>query len=206
LSLPGDLGLAAPDFFDASGMNVSYSSRLNNAEFNVLRNSGSSSLSWLYGFRYLGLNEHLDINSLGAIGTGNYAIMTRNNMFGIQGGARWVFNYRCLYLEATAKGGVLENATQQTQNVTDSAFPLALRNTLEKGANVSFLGEAGGNAVYKLSEHWAIRTGYTLIWVNGLALAPNQLDYTFNASSGTGLNHGGNLLLQAINLGAELHW
>ena len=127
-------------------------------------------------------------------------------MFGIQGGARWMFNYKRLALETTAKAGVLENATQQSQNVTDPAFPLPLRNTLEKGANVSFLAKLGLNAIYRLTETWAIRTGYTLIWVDGLALAPNQLDYTFTATSGTGLNHGGNLFLQAISLGVELHW
>ena len=50
-------------------MNASYNSRLNNAEFNVLRNTGNSAISWLYGFRYLGMNDHLDINSQGGLGT-----------------------------------------------------------------------------------------------------------------------------------------
>jgi len=127
-------------------------------------------------------------------------------MFGIQGGARWMFNYKRLAVETTLKAGVLENATQQSQNVNDPAFPITLRNTLEKGANVSFLSEIALNASYRLTEHWAIRTGYTLIWVDGLALAPNQMDTTFTATSGTGLNHGGNLLLTAVNLGAEFHW
>jgi hypothetical protein len=206
LTLPGALAFIATDFFNASQVGVNYNSRLNNAEFNVLRNTGSSSLSWLYGFRYLGLNEHFDISSTGAIGTGRYDISTRNNMFGIQGGARWMFNYKCFALESTVKCGVLENATQQTQNVNDPAYPITVRDTLAKGANVSFLSELNVNAIYRLSEKWAIRTGYTLIWVDGLALAPNQLDTTFTAVSGTTLNHGGNIFLSAINLGVELHW
>ena len=206
LTLPGALAFIATDFFNASQVGVSYSSRLNNAEFNVLRNTGSSSISWLYGFRYLGLNERLEISSTGAVGTGRYDIMTRNNMFGVQGGGRWMFNYKCFALESTLKFGILENATQQSQSVTDPAFPVTIRDTLEKGANVSFLGEVGVNGIYRLSDKWAIRTGYTFIWVDGLALAPNQLDTSYTATSGTTLNHGGNVFLSAINLGVELHW
>lgn len=206
LTLPGDLAFVATDFFNANQVNVAYSSRLNNAEFNVLRNTGSNSISWLYGFRYLGLQEHLDINSIGTVGTANYAVLTRNNMFGVQAGGRWMFNYKRFALESTLKFGILENATQQSQNVTDPAFPFTLRNTLEKGANVSFLTELGVNGIYALTEKWAIRAGYTLIWVDGLALAPNQLDYSYTTTSGTSLNHGGNLFLSAINLGVELHW
>ncbi len=206
LTLPGTLGLFAPDFFDANQVNVTYSSRINNAEFNVLRNTGCSAISWLYGFRYFGLNEHLDINSIGGTGVANYAIGTRNNMYGLQGGARLMVNYKRLALETTFKAGVLENATQQTQNVYDTGLPVAIRDTLSKGANVSFLGEIGLNAIYRFGERWALRGGYTLIWVDGLALAPNQLDYTVGPTSGTLLNHGGNLLLQAVSLGAEYHW
>ena len=117
-----------------------------------------------------------------------------------------MLNYKGLALETTAKAGVLENATQQSQNASDTGLPFTLRDTLSKGANVSFVGEIGLNAIYKISEHWALRGGYTLIWVDGLALAPNQLDYTFNATSGTPLNHGGNLLLQAVSTGVEFHW
>ncbi|HEX4144955.1 MAG TPA: BBP7 family outer membrane beta-barrel protein [Pirellulales bacterium] len=205
LTLPGDLSSVATGFSGASQVNVSYSSLLNNAEFNVLRNTGSNPISWLYGFRYLGLNEHLDINSVSST-TANYAVMTRNNMFGIQGGGRWMFNYKNFSLEATGKLGILENATMQTQSVTDPGAAFLPRQASEKGANVSFLSEFGANAIYRLSEHWGLRFGYTFIWVDGLALAPNQLDYTFTTTSGTGLNHGGNVFLSAINLGVEFHW
>ena len=178
---------------------------MNNAEFNVLRNTGSNSISWLYGFRYLGLQEHFDINSVGT-STADYAIHTRNNMFGVQGGMRWMFNYKNLSVEGTGKFGILENATMQTQSVTDPGAPFLPRSAMDKGANVSFLGEFGANMIYRLSEKWGLRFGYTFIWVDGLALAPNQVDTTYTTTSGTGLNHGGNVFLSAINLGAELHW
>ncbi|HTU27428.1 MAG TPA: BBP7 family outer membrane beta-barrel protein [Pirellulales bacterium] len=207
LNLPGDVAFVATDFFAANQVNVSYNGRANSGEFNVLRNTGSSPLSWLYGFRYFNLNEHLGIASQGLLGTANYNVMTRNNMFGIQGGARWIRTYKCLAMEATFKGGVVENATEQTQTITDSGVPFVVRPTIsEKGANTSFLAEANLNAIYRLGEHWAIRGGYTILWLDGLALAANQLDYTYTTTSGTGLNHGGNLLLQAVSAGVEFHW
>jgi hypothetical protein len=45
-----------------------------------------------------------------------------------------------------------------------------------------------------------------LLWVNGVAFAPDQLDFTNTAASGTTLNHNGSIFFQGINAGFAFRW
>jgi hypothetical protein len=45
------------------------------------------------------------------------------------------------------------------------------------------------------------------MWIEGLALAPDQLDFNFAAADGGAqLNAGGGLLLHGANVGVEARW
>ena len=49
--------------------------------------------------------------------------------------------------------------------------------------------------------------GYSAIWIEGLALAPDQLDFNFATSpSGNQLHNGGGMLLHGVNVGLEARW
>ena len=81
-----------------------------------------------------------------------------------------------------------------------------LRNTLTHGSNVAGVGDLNLSGVYRINDVWGIRGGYNVIFVNGLALAPNQLDFTYAANSGTALNHSGMVIFQGANVGLEARW
>jgi hypothetical protein len=51
-----------------------------------------------------------------------------------------------------------------------------------------------------------LRAGYNLIWLDGLALAPDQWDFSNTPASGTSLVDGGSLFLHGANLGVERRW
>jgi hypothetical protein len=71
---------------------------------------------------------------------------------------------------------------------------------------VAFLGELGFNLNYQFSQNWFLLGGYQVYWVDGVALAPNQLDFTNTASSGTTLDKKGSLFMQGTNAGLMARW
>jgi hypothetical protein len=52
---------------------------------------------------------------------------------------------------------------------------------------------------------WGLRTGYNLIWIEGLALAPDQLDFS-NTGDDAELQDGGGVFLHGVNIGLEGRW
>ena len=171
LNLPGDLGLAANlDFFDADQATVSYSSEIHNAELNYFWGSGN--VTWLLGFRYFHLDEHFNILFTdNQTGSSQYDLGTRNNLYGGQLGLRMGNDGNRWGWDVTGKAGIYGNRAEQRQFVGDfSGF--VLRNTETTGGQVAFLGDIGVNLVYHLSDHWSIRGGYNVMWVEGVALVP----------------------------------
>ena len=109
--------------------------------------------------------------------------------------------------EATGKAGIFGNAAQETQSVTD--FPnFALRPTVSSsGSEVAFVGELNLSALYRLTDVWNLKAGYNVMWIDGLALAPDQLDFNFATSpSGNQLQNGGAMFLHGVNVGLEARW
>ena len=90
----------------------------------------------------------------------------------------------------------------------------ALRFVLEgHGAYTAVDGERTlmrpGDFIITPSWQWhdhGIDTEEPVIWLDGLALAPNQWDFTNTAASGTSLVGGGSLFLHGANLGVERRW
>jgi hypothetical protein len=72
---------------------------------------------------------------------------------------------------------------------------------------VAFVGEVNLSALYRLTDVWNVRAGYNAMWIEGLALAPDQLDFDFaTASSGSRLRNGGGMFLHGVSAGLEARW
>jgi hypothetical protein len=169
------------------------------------------SFEWFGGFRYLVLGDDLTIAAerivSGAVEEGSYDIRTVNQLFGVQLGGRWRRTGGRYGWEATVKAGIFANDAEQTQTVID--FPnFALRPTESSSAvGVAFVGELNLSALYRLTDAWNLKAGYTLMSIEGLALAPDQLDFNFGASpSGNGVHDGGGMIFQGVNIGVEARW
>jgi hypothetical protein len=207
LAIPGNLGLASLDFFAADQMTLDYKSRLNNVEANFVR-SLSGDVALIAGFRYLTLNEDFNIRSTDLdSGTSNYRIHSTNNLFGGQLGARLKQYYSRFGWDATVKAGVFGNAASQAQTVTDFPPLFFLRDQrTASGGQVAFVGDINISGFYQLNDLWALRGGYNLLWVQGVALAPNQLDFTDTPTSGTTLHSTGGFFAHGVNLGVQASW
>jgi hypothetical protein len=229
----GDAFLTFPDnlfgnvFVGLDRAQANYSSSLNSFELNFLPCSCGccdqccdacecgdvryQTFEWFAGFRYIDVSDHLrilverDVN--GGIEEGDYDIRTENHLYGLQLGAR-LRRWRGRFgWESTSKVGVFGNDSNERQSVTD--FPdFALRPTVSSsGSGVAVVGEANLTALYRLTNVWNLRAGYSVMWIEGLALAPDQLDFNFASSpSGDQLDRGGSVLLHGVNLGLEARW
>jgi hypothetical protein len=168
-------------------------------------------MEWFAGFRFIDVGNDLNIAAeraeFGGVENGTYTIHTDNRLFGGQIGARLRATVNRFGLELTGKTGIYGNAAEQNQTVIDYPdFPLR-PTTSAKGGNVAFEGEVNLSAICRLTDVWSLKAGYSLIWIEGLALAPDQLDFNFAASpSGNQLTNTGGLFLHGANAGIEARW
>jgi hypothetical protein len=215
LMLPGDLGLQVNNFFGADTVDARYSSDLHSFEANsVCCVCGCDScvhcrsIEWLSGWRYLNFSEDFSISSFDdAEGTTEYSAETDNHLLGGQIGLRYRQCHGRWSWESTAKAGLYVNYMEQSQApIID--FPAFVFRDRQGGddTRLAFVGDLNLTAIYQLTHTLGLRFGYNLIWLEGVALAPDQLDFTNAPNSGKEVRDGGGVLLHGVNAGVEARW
>jgi hypothetical protein len=178
-------------------------------------NTRCQTFEWFVGFRYLNLREQLHMygerDQIGQDGifreeSGVYNIRTNNNLYGAQLGARTRHWGRKWGWEATGKAGIFGNDAQQEQYVIDyEQFPIRPV-TSASTDRVAFVGELNLTGIYRLNEIWNLRAGYNAMWISGVALAPNQLDFSGELPAGNQLSSNGGVFLHGVSCGIEARW
>lgn len=206
---------------EADAASFTYQSLVNSAEANVFstatdwwdRGGGWLTVDWLAGFRYIGVEESSSLVLDSCAGdpdcaeTVSYGVRSRNNMFGGQIGTRARMTWRNWALEGWAKAGLLGNAQKEIQSplVTFSGAPIDRIASATRG-QVGFVGDINLSVIYRLTNTWGIRAGYNTVWLEGLALAPNQYDFSLDEAAGGRINPNGGMFLHGANLGLEARW
>jgi hypothetical protein len=157
-------GLTAPGLSER----IDYSSRLYNLEIN-LRPRIAEGLPLVIGFRTLQLHEWLEAWREGPeqviVGTS-----VSNFLYGLQVGAEpYLLGGGVLQLNALVKAGIYGNVASQT-----SFSPVTETTVSASQDRVSFVGDVGLTLVYRFSQFFEVRAGYELLWIEGVALAPEQ--------------------------------
>jgi len=205
LRIPGDIALATLDFLDADIMRVDYDSEIHSAEISAVRSLGR--LDILAGFRYFQLDENFNINSEDFNnGTSDYSIAVRNSLFGGQLGARLESSGDVAYLRCTTKAGVYGVDSDQRTHLADFDNSFVFRDSSTSGNDVAFIGEVNLEAIVPLTSHCRLRAGYNVMWVEGISLAMDQLDFTDTPTSGTALDQSGGAFFYGANVGFEATW
>jgi hypothetical protein len=158
-------------------LSASYRSELHNVEINGWRPIRPW-LSLLAGFRYMELNENglaLTQDVLSQVpNTANYAIGAENRLTGFQIGADTrVWSGPRLDLNCTLKAGVFDNRASNGVSITQD-----LGGNFASDASAShtaFVGQLDVAGVYRLNSCWSLRAGYQLLWIEGVALASEQV-------------------------------
>ncbi|MFM8415318.1 MAG: BBP7 family outer membrane beta-barrel protein [Planctomycetota bacterium] len=218
IQLPDPLGGNLTE--DGEFVTAKYSSVLNSAEVNLFATdsdwftnpSGWDTLDWLAGFRYVGVEEDAvlatDCCRMGdEFFTIPYRARTRNNMFGAQLGVRGRRAWERWAVEGWAKAALMGVAQEQIQDQLVDYTGFVQRPALSRsGGEVGFVGDLTMSAIYRITDVWGIRAGYSLLWLEGLALAPDQFDFSTNAGAGTQLVNSSGIFYHGANLGLEARW
>ena len=230
IQVPGGLGQAVQGWATANAVRPTYASSLNMFEANLFQHRsyraggpGSPfpwdrvhapychSVSWLFGLRWAGLNESADLNVQTDPGEPftSYSVSTNSQLFGPQIGLKGRRQWNNWAVEGWAKTMLAGSFTSSTADpIFSSVSPANIIRPARatSDVDVGFVADLNYSLSRRLGEHWWLRLGYNLIWVTGVALAPNQFDFTDTATSGTNLIGGSSVFLHGANLGLEGRW
>lgn len=139
---------------------------------------------------------------------GNYppfwTTSTTNNLYGAQLGV----DGKILELDRYSLDGLLkvglfdDHATQ----LTGVSLAKVVHPSTAATSHAAFAGEAGLQLKYRLMKGLALKAGYEAVWLDGVALAPGQIQETYTSKSGVralGVNCGSSVLFQGATFGLE---
>lgn len=209
-SVPGESYMTTdvnPASLWVSNSQVRYMSDFHIGEINVRRQCRDW-LTLLAGFRMGEYNERYHAFGTDVI-SGESVIglnaNTYNHLYGFQIGAdAEVYNMGGpLRINALCKAGIYANSASQNirQSISDGTLDQLLG---AERKHTAFMGEAGLVATYQVTCHLAFRASYQAVWLEGVALAPEQIgatDFTFGS---TAVDTAGGVFYHGGGLGVEL--
>ncbi|WP_425617922.1 hypothetical protein NA78x_001612 [Anatilimnocola sp. NA78] len=179
-----------------------YVTSLDNTEINW-RRACSERLTWLAGFRWIELKDEMNYR-IGPVARSEYEY--NNHMYGgqlgldylvIDGSGPWQIN-------AIGKAGIFAN-------IADGGIaefgpgPIGGFRTTETRA--AFVGELGVTASYHVTEQFAFRMGYELLFLGNLGLASDNAAASISNPSLLAANvYTGDLFYHGVTAGIEYVW
>jgi hypothetical protein len=168
--------------------------------------------TFLAGVRVIEIGEGFNWLSEAADPTeanGHYQVTTQNQMLGLHFGHEFVIQRPKFRFGIRNKvGGFINYADQDSfVRIVDNRFDPDIDQTrIESGSahDMAFIYDLSIMAAYHLRPNLAIRTGYDFMFVNQLALAPEQL--TFVPPPNSRIVTGGALLFNGFSIGVEMVW
>lgn len=189
----------------------------------------SNQVTILAGFRWLQLNDNLEGTltpadataptwkndnpdifhiTAGDTAAGNYPpfwnTSTVNNLYGFQVGVNGtILELGRFSLDGLVKIGIYDNDAEQSTGVS---LQKVVYPTSASANQVAFASEAGLQLKYHVMSGMKLKAGYEALWLEGVALAPGQIQETFTTVSGVralGVNCGSNVLFQGFTAGLE---
>ena len=166
--------------------------------------------SFLFGARWLGLYEDFDYDSytspVNPASRSSTFIKTHNNLVGGQVG--WSTSYKVtnsLALRWDGKGGLFNNFSEQTTFINT---PIVVGYS-EKSRHTtgSLVGQSSMVATYQFNCNWQCFVGYQVIWLDKMALGPENFnpEYPIGRRTPT-VDVGGEVFLHGWRLGMESSW
>ena len=193
-----------------TGLSYQESSTLNNAELNLrklLADNDRWAVETLVGVRYFEWDEDFSLHGADAFFNDfeNIEVHTGNRLLGPQVGGTLRRSFDRLQFEARGKVGLMANIYGERRsnlNSTGVLVPGALPafvpyDDSQTRTGVSALLDFSLIGSYQVTGHISAHGGYQLLYVNGLALGPNQLG---------AFDHSGDMFLHGPTAGLELAW
>ncbi|MEQ1828453.1 MAG: hypothetical protein ABL921_21000 [Pirellula sp.] len=204
---------------------LTYSSELHNGEINFRRRwsepHGFFQGSFLMGVRYLDLDEGASFRARGefddtqnfdSLRFFDYTVNTQNSLVGFQvGGDLWYNLLPGVKIGTEGKTGVYNNRAHQYSSLFGNSFGGVVPQILEEELSnrCAYISQLSAQLVYRLNYSWAFRSTYQCIYIDGVALAPENFN-SANPFLGTArtlsINNDAEILYQGFSVGAEYMW
>jgi hypothetical protein len=186
--------------FDVPGVtavNAVYNSELLSAEFN-LRRPVTGCCTLLVGFRYFELDEDLHADLVDAGPPSTYDTFTRNRMYGAQVGAEaTLWSRNRLTLDGIGKVGIYHDSGRQDTTLDSGIATFTASDTSDRAA---FAGELAVTGAYHLTDCLSLRANYSLLWLETVTLASDQIPAT-NFFTGGGIDGAGGAFYHGLLIG-----
>ena len=169
-------------------------------------------VDWIGGFRWANLQDAavLAIPPGTSPQPSTYSVNATSNLFAAQVGTRGRMAFEQWALEGWMKIGVAGTAISQSQTISDANKPLhpyrQPQPMSSDTAGMGMIADMNLSAIYRFNDVWGLRVGYNLMWLTGVALAPDQWDFAASRTAGTAINGTGSVFLSGANLGLEARW
>jgi hypothetical protein len=212
-SIYSDFGLSPPGGFvdtdQASSHKIDYDSRLDSIEVSVRRHWRILKGAFLYGYRYVSIDEEFQYQTIGIDGELETKIDSKNRMHGMQAGLEFAIPCTACYsIEVFGKGGMYANCSEQSTVIKASSLTDPLKEKKDKGRG-SWGMEGGFKVVYELCPNMLLSAGYQYLYFENIALAIEN----FSSQSPYGdeqdkisLENDGHLTYHGITLGINFCW
>jgi hypothetical protein len=200
----------ADTFYEAVQQTVIYRSELQNAELNLKATWRHHHFvrSEFVGIRYLQVREYFQLISQDEVtstpldGIGTYTIDTDNDLIGGQYGQEFgIPVLGCALLSTRLKAGLFGNSAEQMTQIVDSG--VVVFDSRDTDGELSFVGEINVNFDVRVNKLLTVRGGYNFLWVQGIALAPEQ-GYPIALTGTSPLNDNGSLFYHGFNIGLQV--
>jgi len=227
LEVAGLLANDLTNFRNQSVAEATYGSALNMAEANVLcteqfhssprmsayqleQIKAVGTVDWIAGFRWAGLSESaaIDMDPTAAASDGLYAVRANSSLFGGQIGGRGRLAWEAWAFEGWIKAACAYAHVSQSQDgIVDPLGPAVYRQPGGGSADgVAGIFDTGIGLVRRLGDTWSLRLGYNSFWLTGVALAPDQFDFSNATEAPTNVQAGSTLWLGGASVGLEATW
>ena len=171
-----------------------YDSHFQSAEINYWRHvtprfGNYFSCSWIAGLRWIALDETFLLGFIKGRSRSDYKIEAWNLMGGVQAGLDLQVNpYRWMYWELVPKIGILLNRGQQETFLGDRNNRKVLRDFEVSRYQDTLLVQADASVHIQPWTCFDVHVGYEFIYLNAVALAPDQISKGTGADSGEKVN------------------
>jgi hypothetical protein len=185
-----------------------YTSSILSVELNARRNV-TDRFTLLAGFRYLQFEEDLRTRfdlPLDLFPAINVDVDGINRLYGGQVGADAIlFDAGRFQILSAAKAGIYGNTARNAARLSidgDGNYSYG-----RSAGAVSFVGDLNFTGVFQITDVWAIRGGYQLLWLSGLALASEQYPHvSHHFIPDANVVTSGNVFLSGALVGVEAAW
>jgi len=188
--------------FGTDPITLGYGNDLYSFELNWRRALGAGRIKTLLGFRVMELDENMQVTD--AVSPPELFLGdVDNHLIGFQVGIEGTLYQRCrLQIEGGLKTGIYHNDAD-----FDAAFPQAGPAATFHAArdHTTFAGELWLGANYSVTDRLALRLGYQAMWIEGVAVLPEQLDDLAVPILGD-LDMGGSPFYHGFYLGGQFDW